>query len=876
MTVASNPQPGQPEARRGSGRSGAGHHRGGASIRRRLLALALGLTVLPLVVVFATALPASGNIIRQAQEISVSSLRAQAEDYLVQINASIAGQNAMILDRAARDVLSVAYTSGALFGGEIDMPETTVGMTVGPERQLMNSARDVSSVFVPNVTWMATDYNPELYQAITRDIELSSYLDLTMPAIQENNPDAAAIYLGTAHDVLRYYPNIRLGEVVPPDFQVTQRPWYLASLEGNRAGKTPQPVWSQVYADATGLGLVTTVAIPVYTGAGELIGVAGLDVTLNEIQKNIEAARFLETGYSFLIDEGGNALILTEQGYRDLLRREPDPEQPIPNLPQEADDPALQALLQRMMAGESGFTTLTLEGKEFYVSFTPLRAASGGEATTPGWSLASVVAAGDVLANVAGLEQQLEQTIRQVVTRRVLPVAVIAALALAVMAWMSTSRLVNPILKLSTAAEQLGSGDWETPVPALRAVEAGSDDEIGLLAGTLRGMAGQLRQTFGQLEQRVAERTQALEYRNLQMQTAAEVAREITTAQDLDELLHGAVNLISERFGYYNVGIFLVDETSEFAMLKAASGDLGRRLLEREIRLRVGQQGMVGYVTRFGQPRRANDVTAEGLYLAEELLAHTGSELTLPLRSGPKIIGALDVQSEQKHRFSDEDVTILQALADQLATAIENVRLVSHVRLTLEETNLLIQRQARENWSKLRRRTGLLGYEYDRMEVRPLAEAADSRGESRVIRVPVRLRGQVIGVIGLEAEDPEHAWTPDELAIIEATAGQAAITVENARLLADSRRQAAREQITAEVTARLRASLDMQTVLKAAVSEIAEKLGIAEVAVELSAPQEAQPVAGIDDPGAAEPPPSPMAAPGPAAGRNGRNHDGAA
>ena len=163
------------------------------------------------------------------------------------------------------------------------------------------------------------------------------------------------------------------------------------------------------------------------------------------------------------------------------------------------------------------------------------------------------------------------------------------------------------------------------------------------------------------------------------------------------------------------------------------------------------------------------------------------------------------------------------------------------VRTTLEETNLLFRQQAREVWNKLAAESGVVGYEYDRLEVRRLdaergkqtvrPEAPEARP---VVRVPVRLRGQVIGMVGLESDDPGHIWTEDELAIIEATANQAAISVENARLLADSQRQAAREQITAEVTARLRASLDMQTVLKTAVSEIAEQLGIAEVAVELA------------------------------------------
>ena len=135
-------------------------------------------------------------------------------------------------------------------------------------------------------------------------MDLSAYLDLVLPAIKKNNPNAAAIYLGSVHDMTRYYPNIMLGEVVPPDFQVTGRPWYTTSLEQNKNSATPVPVWSPVYQDATGLGLVTTIAVPVYDKSKQLIGVVGLDLTLDEISKNIGTTRFLKTGYSFLVDQG--------------------------------------------------------------------------------------------------------------------------------------------------------------------------------------------------------------------------------------------------------------------------------------------------------------------------------------------------------------------------------------------------------------------------------------------------------------------------------------------------------------------------------------------------------------------------------------------
>lgn len=823
---------------------------GTLSIRTRLLVLGLGLLLIALVIVIATAVESSRSVIRQAQQITSDSLRNQAESYLVQINNSVAGQSALILDRAARDIQSVADASSALFSEQMNMPGTYVGMTVGPDRQLMNSAEDISSVFVPNVTWINTDYNPELYRAVQRDIELSSYLDLTLPSVKDNNPNAGAIYLGTVNDVTRYYPNIRLGEVVPPDFQVTKRPWYTTALEFNAGREKVEPIWSPVYFDATGLGLVTTIAVPVYTQAKDLVGVVGLDITLAEVQRQIENSSFLETGYSFLVDESGNAIILPVQGYQDMLGRSPNPEQPTPNLLQETDNETFQAVLKRMVAGEQGFSTLSLGDRELYIAYTPVRSSTGGEMIIPGWSLASVVAADDVLANVAGLQTELNRTTRQVLLTRILPIGALAALILVAAVYVGTNRMVNPILKLADSAKQLGTGDWEGPVPVLNEVRRKNHDEIGLLAGTLSTMASQLRQTFGQLEQRVADRTLDLERRSLQLQTAADVAGRITLAQNLDQLLDGAVNLICDRFGYYNVGIFLIDETNEYAYLKAASGEAGRKLVDRQIRLRVGGdvgQGIVGYVTRFGQARIAGDVVADKQYVFEPMLSEVRSELTLPLRSGPKIIGALDVQSTQPMAFSEDDATVLQTLADQLATAIENVRLVARMKSSVEETRLHVQQEASRGWRNLLAQVGQIGYEYDCLEVRPLANlnptngghsaqgaASQSPKSDRLLQIPVSLHGQVIGMIGLESDHPDHSWTADELAIAEATANQAAVSIENARLLAESRRLAAREQVTAEVTSCLRESLDMQSVLQSAARAIAEQLNIAEVTVDLN------------------------------------------
>ncbi|MBE9507558.1 MAG: GAF domain-containing protein, partial [Chloroflexi bacterium] len=188
-----------------------------------------------------------------------------------------------------------------------------------------------------------------------------------------------------------------------------------------------------------------------------------------------------------------------------------------------------------------------------------------------------------------------------------------------------------------------------------------------------------------ELEQQVAQRTRDLERRTLHLQVAAEVARDATTARDLDDLLNRAVNLIRERFEFYHAGIFLVDERDEYAVLRAATGEAGRHMLEQGHRLKVGEQGIVGDVTGSGQPHIALDVGADAVHFDNPLLPETRLEMALPLKVGERVIGALDVQSIREAAFDEESVAALQIMADQLAVAIEKTRLFEQTQAALEE-----------------------------------------------------------------------------------------------------------------------------------------------------------------------------------------------
>jgi methyl-accepting chemotaxis protein len=191
--------------------------------------------------------------------------------------------------------------------------------------------------------------------------------------------------------------------------------------------------------------------------------------------------------------------------------------------------------------------------------------------------------------------------------------------------------------------------------------------------------------SLAETNQQLSARTRDLERRSIQLQAAAEVSRTAISVRDLDALLAQVTHLISEQFGFYHTGIFLLDEAEEYAVLQAANSEGGQRMLEKGHRLKVREQGVVGYVTGTGEPRIVLDVGTDAVHFNNPLLPETHSEMALPLKLGAQVIGALDVQSKQEGAFDEKDATVLQTMADQLATAIENARLLQETQQTVHE-----------------------------------------------------------------------------------------------------------------------------------------------------------------------------------------------
>jgi GAF domain-containing protein/HAMP domain-containing protein len=504
----------------------------------------------------------------------------------------------------------------------------------------------------------------------------------------------------------------------------------------------------------------------------------------------------------------------------------------LPSLPVEdllAQNPSLADGLSRVYKETPFFKALLEEGSEEYYS--------GAVAQTDNrsWVVAFLQAQSAFLLPV---EQQTQTT---------LYLSIMFLLISAVIAGITTHRLTSPISRLTRAAERVTAGDLWIQAP-------GGRDEIGELGNAFNSMTSELRRTLEGLEHRVAERTVELakasseaQHRAKQLETVSEVTKTIASIRDHDLLLSLVTKLISERFGYYHTGIFMIDKASNYAVLRAANSEGGQRMLGRSHRLKVGEEGIVGYVTSKGEPRIAHDVGKDAVFFDNPDLPYTRSEMTLPLKVAQETIGALDVQTMEQAAFSEEDIKLLSMLADQVSLAIENVRLYTETNKALAELQSLHRQYLREAWNEVVVDRGKSGYQYRFGKISPLMrdvpeevwehldkdkitiapsflEKDHEHRQGADLLAPIRVRGQVIGYLNLDRGENERGWSDEDLKLIGVVADQVGLAIENARLIEQTRRRAEREHLVSEITTKLRASNNPQQIIETAARELRQAL----------------------------------------------------
>ncbi len=355
----------------------------------------------------------------------------------------------------------------------------------------------------------------------------------------------------------------------------------------------------------------------------------------------------------------------------------------------------------------------------------------------------------------------------------------------------------------------------------------------------------QLEDLRSDLEQRVVERTQALAMRAERFKIIAELSHTATAILDLQPLLDETVTLISDRLGYYHAGIFLIDETRQWAVLEAASSTGGQKMLQRGHRLRVGEQGIVGYVAKTGQSRIALDVGEDVTWFNNPDLPNTHSELALPLIVGGEVLGVLDIQTERSQAFTEDDIEVLRTLADNIAVAIDNAKHTEEMKETLERLSRYREQNAIHAWrSALSRRRMQLNYAYSMGTVlthegRLVDELPDlsqvtvqslPEGGQR-LWLPVYVQGLRIGEIFF---DRSNRWLDDEIQLAQYVAAQLEMALENARLLEETRLRAYQERARSEIVAQVRSSGTVNAILRSVAEGLGRALGVERSRIQLA------------------------------------------
>lgn len=625
-----------------------------------------------------------------------------------------------------------------------------------------------------------------------------------------------------------YYNTTRDGTLAFIDlsqFNYPQQGWYSLTKVSNA------PLLLGPYLDPTrGDTWIFTWVVPIKDDAGSFIGAVAIDSEFEIIQDIFTNLIFGKTGYAFLIDTKGTIL---GTGQKDTeLRPFTDS---MTTIIDSGTATNWRELTNNMVRGDTGFMEVWDQNNvPLYIAYQPI-------GLNTGWSFATVYPREEV-------NQQTSQ-----IQRTLTGYSLLLAFIFGFVIFYFTTTAIQPLRQLTKVAEEITDGNLDI------VANIKSHDEVGILAVAMNRMTAQLRDTLDNLEMRITERTVDLEISRRQTEERAkqliaigEISKIINSEQKIDVLLPLITQLASERLNFYHTGIFLIDETKQYAVLHASNSTGGQIMLQRGHRLKIGESGIVGYVANSGTPRIALDVGQDAVFFNNPDLPNTRSEMALPLTAREKIIGVLDVQSDKPGAFTQEDISILNILADQVAIAIENSKLFEQTQAALDEARIAYQQNIREGWQNFILEESAIGYQQGISNSKKLAKPFNSdeinqamhRGESLVFHadgktdkptmvIPIKLREQIIGVIHVKAPSEERQWTSSEINLTETVSERLSLALENARLIQESQRQAIKEQTIGEITTRISSSTNLENVLLTAVEELGRNIPGSEISIKL-------------------------------------------
>ena len=396
---------------------------------------------------------------------------------------------------------------------------------------------------------------------------------------------------------------------------------------------------------------------------------------------------------------------------------------------------------------------------------------------------------------------------RDIQTNTIAFSVLVLALGIAI-AYFASRSISDPVTDLLKTFDLIERGDLSARAPI------SATDELGIVTIHFNRMVARLESLQSYLEQQVAERTKQLSATN-------EIGRVAASSLDPAEMLSSIVNLFTEKFGYYFVGVYLLDSSEKWAELKEASGEAGKLLIKSRHRADVSGSNLVGLAIRDRAAKSYPHTTGEKYRANLPVLPYTRSELALPLIASDRVIGALNLHSVRESDFGAEVINTLQNMANQVAIALENARLFQDAQQNIRELRAIQKQYLFTGWSGITNQPEELEY----------GVGDESEETARQMEIPISLRDQILGQIRLESPDE---WTAEEESLVSAVATQAAVALENARLVSESRQIALRERMLSEINSKIWASTTVEGVMQTVVKELGRRYDASRATIELT------------------------------------------
>lgn len=404
----------------------------------------------------------------------------------------------------------------------------------------------------------------------------------------------------------------------------------------------------------------------------------------------------------------------------------------------------------------------------------------------------------------------------------------------------AVKNVLKPLGYFSQVAEDLKSADLSYRT------NFDSRDEFGALAEAINRVLAHAESEVSSHAKKVSLSAHHLELYRSQVQAVSKVVNLATTLQDLPRFLQETAVLISEQFGYSHVGIFLIDDLGEYAVLAAVSGEGEQKTPPAGFKVEIGQVHPVGVAASTGRVF----LNLQGAPLQATEVSRSRAEIAVPLKVMGRVLGVLDVHSKNLSGFSKDEQDLVNLLADYLAVAIDSAQNLKEYQHAKQELNALYTGKIATAWKEKLQRTKL-AYRYNRISVEPVEPTGGIVKSSIIqpgyqVEIPVSIRGQTLGSLVLRREEGQSPWTDEEFALAVDAVNQIVPALENARLLDEIEQRVELERLLGQLSMRIQGSLNLENVMRTTVEELGKLISANRIRLRIA---DAQPMRGVSTQG---------------------------